>query len=73
VLHANPQALLEHVACAKDCVVVHAVPHPPQLLALVVGSTQVPLHRSGAALPHDAAHCAGLTDVSQTGVAPVHV
>ena len=44
----NPQALAVHEACACATFVVQAVVHAPQWLALLVRSTQLPLHWLGA-------------------------
>lgn len=44
LLHANVHELATHSAVAFPTLVVHAVPHVPQLVTLVVVSTQVPLH-----------------------------
>jgi NAD(P)H-dependent FMN reductase len=48
VLHENEHALATHVGCACAIVVEHALPQVLQSLALLVVSTQVPLHSVGS-------------------------
>jgi hypothetical protein len=49
VLHENEHALPTHVGCACGMVVEQTLPHVLQSLALLVVSTQVPLHSVGSA------------------------
>jgi hypothetical protein len=63
-LHANPQVLLTHVACAFATPVVQTLPQLPQLLTLVPVSTQVPSHSAGALAGHPDKH----VDPEQTGL-----
>ncbi|MGD0527262.1 MAG: hypothetical protein ABSE49_19125 [Polyangiaceae bacterium] len=55
LLHAMPHALFAHVGC--PCVVDgHAFPHVPQLAALEVVSTHVPLHSVGVPVGQPVTH-----------------
>jgi len=54
--HSKVQALLTHAAVALATLVVQGWPHVPQLLALLVVSTQPPLQFVGAAAGHPDTH-----------------
>jgi hypothetical protein len=71
-LHANEHWLLAHVGCALVTLFGHASPHPLQLLALLVVSTQAPLHRVGVVVGHPETHVPAAHTGSFAGHAFVH-
>jgi hypothetical protein len=66
-LHAKVHALVTHEAVALATLVEHAVEQVPQWLALLVVSTQVPLHSVGVADGQPETH----VEFEHTGVAPL--
>ncbi len=72
VSHANVHALLTHTAWALATLVVQASPHPLQLFASLVGSTQLPLQSVGAADGHPDKHEYMPPEPAHTGVLPLH-
>jgi hypothetical protein len=56
VLHVNSHAPAVHAACAWATAVAHALPHAPQLLALLVVLTHVVPQSVGVAAGHPDAH-----------------
>jgi hypothetical protein len=72
VLQANVHAPAAHDAWAWATFVVHALPHAPQLLALLVVATHVVPHNVGVAAGHPEAHAYALPEPEHTGVAPAH-
>jgi hypothetical protein len=70
--HANEQVLLTQIGCACATAVVHALPHVWQLFAVLVVSTQEPLHSVGAEVGHVETQEWVPCELAHTGVAPVH-
>src|SRR5580700_10087246 len=68
MLQVKPHLLLAQVGWASDTVVEHPRPHPLQSLALLVVSTQVPLHSVGVAVGQPVTH----VPAAQTGSLVVH-
>jgi len=68
----NEQAPPEHEACACVTIVVHAFPHTPQLLALLVVSTHVEPQSVGVPAGHPETHPYVPPVAEHTGVPPVH-
>jgi hypothetical protein len=56
LLHAKVQLLVTHAGCACTTLVAQALPHAEQLFALLVVSTQAPLHSDGVEPEHPVAH-----------------
>ena len=69
-MHVNVHAPPEHAACALATIVVHAFPHAPQLLALLVVLTHVPPQSVGVPAGHPETHAYVPPEPEHTGVAP---
>jgi len=67
-LQTKVHALPAHVAVALAMLVEHGFVHMPQLLALLVVSTHVPLQSVGVAAGQPETHA----ELSHTGVPPLH-
>jgi hypothetical protein len=69
LLHENVHPLFTHSGTAFATVVVHALPHVPQLFALIAVSTHVVPQSDGVAEGQPETHW----DPTHTGVLPLHV
>jgi hypothetical protein len=72
-LQVKPHELPEQFGVAWAIVVVHLLPHAPQLFESLVGSTQVVPHSLGAFAGQPELHEYELPAPAQLGVPPLHV
>lgn len=71
-MHVKLHAPLAHAACAWATVVVHALPHPSQSVALLAVLTHVVPHAVGVSAGQAVAHAYVPPELPHTGVVPVH-